>query len=74
MTTTAPPRAIWRSLLLAATLLALQLGCERIDPVTADPASSAEAITLTCESCHTSQNYLRLLAVEEAASESAGGG
>lgn len=74
MTTSAFSQAWWHLLLWGSLFAALQQGCERIDPITADPASSGDAVTLSCESCHTNRDYLRLLAVEEAASESAGGG
>jgi hypothetical protein len=74
MTRTAFPQASWRLLLWAGLFAVLHQGCERIDPITADPASSGEAVALTCESCHTNAAYLRLLALEEAVSESAGGG
>lgn len=74
MTRPAVPKVNGHNLLLAVLLVALQQGCERIDPVTADSNASGEAVSLTCESCHTSRDYLRLLAVEDAASESAGGG
>jgi hypothetical protein len=60
----------WRILVAVLAMVMLQ-GCERISPVGRDPALGADAVVLTCESCHTTRSYLRRLALEE---ESGGGG
>lgn len=57
--------------LLMALLL---LSCEKIDPVGNGGVQGAEAVTMTCEGCHTTRAYLRRLAIDDGSGTGGGGG
>jgi len=74
MATLQHPPALRNGAALALVALFLLQGCERIDPITGDEAMGPDAVTLTCEGCHTNRTYLQRLAIDDGSGGGGGGG
>jgi hypothetical protein len=64
----------WPGSLLALLVLLAFQACDKIDPVSNSGTQGAEAVTLTCEGCHTTRAYLRRLAIDDGSGGGGGGG